>query len=121
MSAVVGQEDGFAAIPAVMPAVSVPAVSAPAVRAKPATRPAGQWPLSVVIGLLFVGLAVTLVGTFRTGSLVLATAVATAFALRMVLPQKTAGMLASRRRFVDLIVLGSMAGALATVALSVPA
>lgn len=57
---------------------------------------------------------------FRIGSILLAVGVLTAFALRLILPQSRVGMLAVRGRTTDLIVLGSLGGALLVFALWVP-
>ncbi len=79
-----------------------------------------QWPLIVVLGVMGVSVGFVALDQFRIGSILLAVGVLTAFVLRLVLPRAQVGMLAVRGRTVDLIVLGSLGGALLLFALWVP-
>jgi hypothetical protein len=79
-----------------------------------------QWPLLVV--LLGVLVALVLVGLdfFRRGSIVLAGSVLLAAFLRLLLPDREAGLLVVRSRRVDVAVLGALGALLAAFAFWVP-
>lgn len=79
-----------------------------------------QWPLAVVLLGVAASLGVVALDRFRLGSLMLAASLVLAFVLRLVLPNDRAGMLAVRSKRVDLIVLGTLGGALVIFALWVP-
>ncbi|MFM1965520.1 MAG: hypothetical protein RL134_1245 [Actinomycetota bacterium] len=79
-----------------------------------------QWPLAVVLLGVIASLTVVALDRFRLGSLMLAASLVLAFILRLVLPTDRAGMLAVRSKRVDLIVLGTLGGALVVFALWVP-
>ena len=83
----------------------------PARVAVPETR-ATQWPffLVVVVGLL--GLALIAVGQLQQGVVGLAVAVGLAALLRLVLPERSAGWLVSRRRSLDVVGFAVIAAAL---------
>jgi hypothetical protein len=57
---------------------------------------------------------------WRLGIRVVAGALAAAAALRLVLPQKDAGMLAVRPRLVDVVLVGAVAVALFALAANIP-
>ena len=79
-----------------------------------------QWPIIVV--LLGVAIALTLVALdyFRRGSIVLAGSVLLAAFLRLLLPDREAGLLVVRSRRVDVAVLGILGALLAVFAFWVP-
>lgn len=79
-----------------------------------------QWPIIVV--LLGVGIALTLVALdyFRRGAVVLAGSVLLAAFLRLLLPDREAGLLVVRSRKVDVAILGAMGILLAVFAFWVP-
>ena len=79
-----------------------------------------QWPIFVV--LLGVAIALTLVALdyFRRGSIVLAGSVLLAAFLRLLLPDREAGLLVVRSRRVDVAVLGVLGTLLAVFAFWVP-
>lgn len=79
-----------------------------------------QWPIAVVLVAVGASLLVVALDRFRIGSLMLAASLVLAFVLRLILPADRAGMLAVRSKRVDLIVLGTLAGALVVFALWVP-
>ena len=79
-----------------------------------------QWPLLSVLSLIIVALVFVAADRFRVGSVLLALAVVYAVALRAVLPDDMAGLLAVRSRKVDLLVLGFLAAGLLVLALWVP-
>ena len=79
-----------------------------------------QWPIAVVLVAVGASLLVVALDRFRVGSLMLAASLVLAFVLRLILPADRAGMLAVRSKRVDLIVLGTLAGALVVFALWVP-
>lgn len=79
-----------------------------------------QWPLlSVLLGIV-VAMSFVAMDRFRVGSVLLALSVIAAFVLRLVLPGDAAGLLAVRRRSVDLVVLGVLALGLGVLSLWVP-
>jgi hypothetical protein len=81
-----------------------------------------EWPVLVVLALMLVGVVVTVVfDRFRRGTVVMAGAVILGAWLRAVLPADRAGVLAVRRKSVDVICLGSLGLGLLLVALVVPA
>lgn len=79
-----------------------------------------QWPIVVV--LLGVGIALALIAAdyFRRGSIVLAGSVLLAGFLRLLLPDREAGLLAVRSRRVDVGVLFTLGALLAVFAFWVP-
>jgi hypothetical protein len=79
-----------------------------------------QWPIAVV--LLGVVIALGLVGFdyFRRGAVVLAGSVLLAAFLRLLLPDREAGLLVVRSRRVDVAVLGTLGVLLAVFAFWVP-
>lgn len=79
-----------------------------------------EWPLLLVLAVAVIGLVIAALADFRTGSLVVAIALLLAAALRVVLPQRDAGLLAVRRRSVDVLTLGLLGTALGFLAFVVP-
>lgn len=80
-----------------------------------------EWPALVVGAGVAVGLAAELVGPgFRTGALVIAASVVLAAWLRALLPSDAAGVLAVRRRAVDVMTLAVLGLGLTALALLVP-
>ena len=79
-----------------------------------------QWPIIVV--LVGVGVALLLVGLdyFRRGAVVLAGSVLLAAFLRLLLPEREAGLLVVRSRKVDVAILGVLGILLAVFAFWVP-
>lgn len=79
-----------------------------------------QWPIIVV--LVGVGIALLLVGFdyFRRGAVVLAGSVLLAAFLRLLLPEREAGLLVVRSRKVDVAILGTLGILLAVFAFWVP-
>jgi hypothetical protein len=65
--------------------------------------PIRQWPITLVLGLVGVGLLVTWAVDFRYGLLVIGVAFLVAAGLRLMLPE--VGLLAVRSRFTDVTVL----------------
>jgi Protein of unknown function (DUF3017) len=81
-----------------------------------------QWPyaavlVGVAIALVIIGLGVHLV---RSGTLVLAGVLLVAAMARLVLPERLAGMLSSRRRLLDVAILGVLGIGLLVAGLVVP-
>jgi len=79
-----------------------------------------QWPISVVLAGVVVALALVSFDYFRRGAVVLAGSVLLAAFLRLLLPQKDAGLLAVRSRRVDVAILGVLGLLLALFAFWVP-
>ncbi len=67
-----------------------------------------------------IGLGIVISGNWRLGVRWLASSLAAAAALRLVLPERDAGMLAVRHRFVDCTLLAGVAAALYWLAASIP-
>jgi hypothetical protein len=81
-----------------------------------------QWPyvavlVGVAIALVIIGLSVHLV---RSGTLVLAGVLLVAAMARLVLPERLAGMLSSRRRLLDVAIFGVLGIGLLVAGLVVP-
>ncbi|MGV1035615.1 MAG: DUF3017 domain-containing protein [Candidatus Nanopelagicales bacterium] len=80
-----------------------------------------QWPISLVICGMAIGLIVVATSSVHAGCIVLGASVAVAFLLRLVLTDRDAGMLKVRGRVADLIVFGGFALGLLVFAFWVPA
>lgn len=65
-----------------------------------------QWPISVVLCVLAVGLLLVALGAFRAGTVTMACSAWVALLLRLLLTDKRAGVLAVRSRSVDVWILG---------------
>lgn len=84
-------------------------------------RPRDRYgPLLIVLGIAGLGLGLMFVD-FRLGTLLVAASVVTALVLRLVLPTRRAGLLVVRTRFIDTVVLSTLAGGLLILALITPA
>ncbi len=79
-----------------------------------------QWPILVVLLGVVVALVLVALDYFRRGSVVLAGSVLLAAFLRLLLPDREAGLLAVRSRRVDVAILGVMGALLAIFAFWVP-
>ena len=73
-----------------------------------------------VLAATATGLAVVWLDDWRTGVRILAGALAAAALSRLVLPQRDAGMLAVRNRFLGVAIIGVVAVALFVLAASIP-
>jgi hypothetical protein len=81
-----------------------------------------EWPFVVVIVVALAGLVVVaLLDRFRRGSVIFAGAFGLAAALRLVLPARSAGLLAIRGRSFDVVAYAGLGVAIALLALSIPA
>jgi hypothetical protein len=96
----------------------VPDGSAPAAPAP--RRRFTQWPITLVLSIIAIGLLVVGLGHFRRGCVLLSFGVVLAFFLRALLPGAGAGMLAVRSRGVDLLVLGALAVFVSVLSFWVP-
>lgn len=98
----------------------------PAQRVHPVTpgRVAGrlaEWPM-LLVGLgVVAALALVAFSSLRVGCVVLGAAMTLATVLRLVLGERGCGLLRSRSRLTDLLVMGSLSLAMVALALSVPA
>ncbi|WP_405012970.1 DUF3017 domain-containing protein [Kitasatospora sp. NBC_01539] len=79
------------------------------------TLPVRQWPISLVLAVAGLGVAVTWFGDFKVGLLVLGGSLLLAAVLRLALPE--VGMLAVRSRFTDVGVLAFLGGAVVLLTL----
>ncbi len=77
----------------------------------------GEWPLTLVIAVTGVGLAVIAMHHFRWGSLAIAGGTFGAAVLRMLLPTRRVGLLAVRSRFVDVVTMAGIGIALTVLVL----
>ncbi|WP_405017790.1 DUF3017 domain-containing protein [Kitasatospora sp. NBC_00070] len=77
--------------------------------------PVRQWPITMVLGLVAVGLGITWFGDFKYGLLTVGGAVLIGAALRLVMPE--VGMLAVRSRFTDVTVLTCLGGTIVLLTL----
>ena len=87
---------------------------------RPRRAPRWQWPISVVATGSVVSLLVVESNHFRRGAVLLAGFVWLAFFLRLLLSEDDAGLLASRGRRTDLVVLLVLAMGVSILALAVP-
>ena len=85
-----------------------------------AARTLNQWPLLVVLSGLAVGVVLVWVQHWRRGAFVMGAAVLLASGLRLVLPQRLAGLLAVRGRAFDVCCTVVVGAAIIVLALLVP-
>lgn len=79
-----------------------------------------EWPITVVLSLVLLGLGVVASHHFRRGAIVIAFAITLAVFLRLMLSNQDAGLLAVRTKRVDLLVLIVLAVATTVLSLWVP-
>ena len=79
-----------------------------------------QWPITIVLTGVGVALLLVAFDYFRRGAVVLAGSVLLAAFLRLLLPEREAGLLAVRSRRVDIVILGTFGLLLALFAFWVP-
>jgi hypothetical protein len=84
-------------------------------------RRLAQWPITIVLIGISAALLVVATDHFRRGSVLLSASVVLAFFLRLLLPEREAGMLAVRSRLIDLAVIGGLGLALSLFTFWVPA
>jgi len=87
---------------------------------RPARRRWAEWPFVAVWAVILVSMGITADDHFRRGAVLFSFAVGLAFFLRLLLPDRDAGMLAVRSKRVDLVVLGVLALAVSVLSLIVP-
>jgi len=80
-----------------------------------------QWPLTLILVLVGISLALVATNHFRRGSVLLAASVILATFLRLFLPGSEAGLLVQRSRRVDVITLAVLGIGLGIFSLWVPA
>ncbi len=78
-----------------------------------------QWPIALVLALVVVGLALSGLHYVRKGPALVGAAALLGALLRAVLPDEDAGMLAVRRRAVDVAVLGGIGIATLLITLTI--
>jgi hypothetical protein len=78
-----------------------------------------QVPYACVLGGVTVGLAVVATGHFKKGSVLMGAAVLFGALARLVLPEGQIGLLATRRRVVDVLILVAFAVAITAVATAI--
>lgn len=79
-----------------------------------------EWPITVVLLGVAIGLVVAVLAEFRSGTVLLAASVVFAAWLRLMLPDERAGVLKVRSRLIDVAVLAGLGLALTILALVVP-
>ena len=79
-----------------------------------------EWPITLVLSVIVVGLAVVAAGHFRRGCVVVSFGVVLALFLRVLLPSADAGLLAVRSKKIDIVVLVVLALGTSVLSLWVP-
>jgi hypothetical protein len=79
------------------------------------TLPVRQWPITLVLAVAGIGLAISWFGDFKTGLLTVGGSLLLGAVLRLVLPE--VGLLAVRSRFTDVSVLTFLGGAIVLLTL----
>ncbi|MBA2716288.1 MAG: DUF3017 domain-containing protein [Propionibacteriales bacterium] len=74
----------------------------------------------IVVATLLVGVVISATGAWRLGVTVMGASFGLAFLARLVLPDKRAGMLRIRRRFVDLVTMGICGVGMVVLAAVIP-
>jgi hypothetical protein len=99
------------------------APAAPRARPKPGTTRLANLPYALVLIVILGGLGWTSLGPRHvvSGMLPVASAVLVAAVLRLVLPDRRAGLLLSRRRVFDVLVLAGLGASILAVVLVLPA
>ena len=88
---------------------------------KPADEfPSNPWPLLAALVIFAVAVVLITMGHWRRGPVVMAGALALAALLRLVLPDRLAGLLVVRRRWIDVVGMLLLGAAIAVLALVVP-
>lgn len=82
--------------------------------------PSNPWPLAAALVLFSTGVVLVAMGHWRRGPVVMAAALGLAAFLRLVLPVRYAGLLVVRRRWIDVVGLLLLGGAIAVLAAIVP-
>ncbi|MDH6124195.1 DUF3017 domain-containing protein [Kitasatospora sp. GP82] len=77
--------------------------------------PVRQWPITLVLGVACLGLAITWFGDFKPGLLTVGCSLLLGAVLRLTLPE--VGMLAVRSRFTDISVLAFLGGVIVLLTL----
>jgi uncharacterized membrane protein YjjP (DUF1212 family) len=77
---------------------------------------AGQWPIWLVTGIFAAAFVLVVAGYWRRGALVIAIGVGVAAALRLVLSDERAGLLAVRSRGIDFVTTASVSAAMLYIA-----
>lgn len=86
----------------------------------PARRAPREWPIAVVLLAAAAAMVVVATGHFKRGSTLFAGAVLLAAALRAVLPTTSAGVLAVRSRWLDVLTAGVLGVGVLVVTLVIP-
>ena len=99
------------------------APAAPRARPKPGTARLANLPYAFVLIAILAGLGWTSLGPRHVvpGMLAVASAVLVAAVLRLVLPDRRAGLLLSRRRVFDVLVMAALGASILAVVLVLPA
>jgi hypothetical protein len=77
----------------------------------------GEWPLTLIIAGVAVGLVIIGLHHFRWGNLLIAGSLVAGAFFRLVLPTRRAGLLAIRSRFTDVLTMSVIGGSLMLLAL----
>ena len=87
---------------------------------RPAGARFGEWPLALVCAVILISLGVASSDHFRRGAVLFSFAIVLAFFLRLLLPDRDAGLLAVRSKRIDLVTLGVLGLAVSLLAFLVP-
>ncbi|ONI85797.1 hypothetical protein ALI144C_11795 [Actinosynnema sp. ALI-1.44] len=74
----------------------------------PKSKLRDQWPFAVVLSIVVIGLVLVLLYHWRKGTSLVGGALLVAAALRLLLPDSKAGLLAVRKRRVDILLYGGI-------------
>lgn len=86
----------------------------------PEELPNSPWALVAVMAVVLMGVAQMVFGLWRGGAIFVGGAAVLAALLRVVLPEHLAGLLAVRRRWIDVLALTLIGVAIIVMALQVP-
>ena len=89
-------------------------------RLLPRRLPFGTIVYSLIVVIVGVALAVTALGPWRLGAALGGGAFAAAAVARIAIPERSAGLLRVRRRVIDVLWMGSIAGLIITLAIVIP-
>jgi hypothetical protein len=79
-----------------------------------------EWPFGAVLAVVAVGLVIVASGHFRAGCVVVGAGVSLAAALRAMLPERRAGLLVVRHRFLDVALMTALGVGIVVLAVVVP-
>jgi Protein of unknown function (DUF3017) len=79
-----------------------------------------EWPFGAVLAVVVVGLVIVASGHFRGGCVVVGAGASLAAVLRAMLPERRAGLLVVRHRFLDVVLMTALGVGIVVLAVVVP-